>query len=161
MKLKYSFFKDRLRELNKTQTEMADYIGTTQAKLNKTLNHPHLRELQQSEISKTAEFLRYDLSDFTKYVSGETTNIPHTIDDFDITESSSNPLSKSIDDPARLFNILNTINIELNKRKVIAPDIEKFNFAVFLYHDGAGKNNDTMANDNEIINAVKIAFRAA
>jgi hypothetical protein len=76
MKSKYYFIKGRLTELGKTQIEFAECIGTTQQKLNVTLNHPELREFQISEIVKVAEFLGYDLRDFATYVAGTTTDIP-------------------------------------------------------------------------------------
>ena len=80
MKTKYYFIKDRLRELNKTQTDFAVYIGITQQKLNVSLNHSELREFQRTEIEKAAEFLRYDLNDFARYVAGETIELPRKLE---------------------------------------------------------------------------------
>ncbi len=69
--MKYDFIKIRLSEIGKTQTEFAEAIGTTQSKLNVTLNHPELREFQIPEIIKAAEFLGYSAESFIRYVAGD------------------------------------------------------------------------------------------
>jgi len=79
MKSKYAFIGKRLREIGKTQKELADSMGITAEQLNITINNPKRRELQQSEIYKVANFLGYDLENFLKYLSGETDEIPNII----------------------------------------------------------------------------------
>lgn len=67
---KYEFIKIRLKELGKTQTDFADALGITQQKLNVTLNKPELREFQNNEILKAADFLGYSYESFLKCVTG-------------------------------------------------------------------------------------------
>jgi transcriptional regulator with XRE-family HTH domain len=84
---KYEFIKVRLKELGKTQTEFADALGITQQKLNVTLNKPELREFQNNEILKAADFLGYSYESFLKCVTGilpEPTIEPKTIGTADI-----------------------------------------------------------------------------
>ena len=80
MDKKYYFVKDRLSDLGKTQIEFAEFVGISQQKLNTTLNHTHLREFQTSELVKVAEFLKYDLASFVRYVSGDTKELPKKTD---------------------------------------------------------------------------------
>lgn len=67
---KYEFIKVRLKELGKTQTDFAEALGITQQKLNVTLNKPELREFQNTEILKAADFLGYSYESFLKCVTG-------------------------------------------------------------------------------------------
>lgn len=88
--MKYEFIKHRLAAIGKTQVEFANAIGTTQQKLNVTLNHPELREFQTSEIVRAANFLGYDTESFLRYVADGTT-LPTIISDTPNTTKSVSP----------------------------------------------------------------------
>lgn len=69
---KYTFIKDRLKELGKKQRELAECLKIERTYLNITINKD--RELQPREILPTARFLQYDVESFLKYVTGEITD---------------------------------------------------------------------------------------
>lgn len=74
---KYEFIKSRLKDLKKTQKEMADYLGIEPPHLNVVIKG--IRELQANEIAPTAKFLNLNLEAFTKYISGSISDINDVI----------------------------------------------------------------------------------
>ena len=106
---KYGFFKERLKELGRSQVEMASYLGIDRVYLNNTISGK--RELQQQEITKTARFLNYDTESFLGYVSEEFTDW-HLIK---TRESANNKKELDISLLSEIIEAVEQTNKDLNK----------------------------------------------
>lgn len=72
------------------------------------------------------------------------------------------PTANSIDDTERFFRILRGVNRALHDLHKTSPEEEKLRFVMYLYTEGYAKSDETIAaNDNEILRAVKVAWRTA
>lgn len=65
----FSFIKDRLKELGKTQTELAQYLNIDNARLSEILNGK--RTVQGREVAPLANFLHLNIQKFAQYVAGQ------------------------------------------------------------------------------------------
>lgn len=72
---KYSFIKDMLKAIGKTQKDLAEYLGIEAPKVNLIVTGDK-REIQTDEIFPIADFLHLDREEFSLYVSGKTKKIP-------------------------------------------------------------------------------------
>ncbi|MFV0627015.1 MAG: LexA family protein [Alphaproteobacteria bacterium] len=72
---KYEFIKDRLKDLGKTQKELANYVNIAPPHLSAIIKG--IREIQQKEIVSFAKFLDINLENFTKYISGVTKELDY------------------------------------------------------------------------------------
>lgn len=65
----FSFIKNRLKELGKTQTELAQYLNIDNARLSEILNGK--RTVQGREVAPLAKFLKINIEKFAQYVAGQ------------------------------------------------------------------------------------------
>lgn len=65
----YDFIKHKLKNMGKTQKELADYLNMPAPHLSAIF--AGIRLIQATEIVPIAKFLKIDIEDFARYISGE------------------------------------------------------------------------------------------
>lgn len=67
----YEFIKHRLKNMGKTQKELADFLDMPPPHLSAIFKG--IRLIRATEIVPIAKFLKIDIEDFAKYIAGEIT----------------------------------------------------------------------------------------
>ena len=65
----YDFIKHRLKNMGKTQKELAEYLNMPPPHLSAIFSG--VRLIQAAEIVPFAKFLKIDIEDFARYIAGE------------------------------------------------------------------------------------------
>ena len=69
----YDFIKQRLKEIGRTQKELAEFLNIAPPHLSAIFKG--IRRIQSAEIPLMARFLDLDLENFVKYVTGQTSEL--------------------------------------------------------------------------------------
>lgn len=67
----YDFIKHRLKNMGKTQKELAEYLNMPPPHLSAIFSG--VRLIQATEVVPFAKFLKIDIEDFARYIAGEIT----------------------------------------------------------------------------------------
>lgn len=65
----YEFIKNRLKNLGKTQKELADYLDMPPPHLSAIFKG--IRLIQAAEVAPIAKFLKLNIGDFASYIAGD------------------------------------------------------------------------------------------
>jgi transcriptional regulator with XRE-family HTH domain len=156
---KYGFIKQRLKEIGKTQKELAKHLGIETTHINVLINKD-IREVQTREISLIAEFLKIDRINFLDYVSGKTTNIIYEENKTEQeTTNQSTSVEPTVINRSILFEVIASLEEFLSEESISLPADKKARLIEILY-DLSINSTDTEQKKNikdNIVNFIRLA----